>query len=36
MNHPDEIAQTIMFLGSDKARYLTGKIVSVDGGYSAQ
>jgi NAD(P)-dependent dehydrogenase (short-subunit alcohol dehydrogenase family) len=33
---PDEIAQTIVFLGSDKARYLTGQIVSVDGGFSAQ
>jgi NAD(P)-dependent dehydrogenase (short-subunit alcohol dehydrogenase family) len=33
---PDEIAQTIVFLGSDKARYLTGEIISVDGGYSAQ
>ncbi|HEY4353604.1 MAG TPA: glucose 1-dehydrogenase [Paraburkholderia sp.] len=33
---PDEIAQTIVFLGSDRARYLTGQIVSVDGGFSAQ
>lgn len=32
----EEIAQTIVFLGSDKAKYLTGQIVSVDGGYSAQ
>ena len=32
----EEIAQTILFLASDKARYLTGQIVSVDGGYSAQ
>ena len=32
----DEIAQTIVFLSSDKARYLTGQIVAVDGGYSAQ
>ena len=31
----DEIAQTIVFLASDKAAYLTGQIVSVDGGYSA-
>ena len=32
----EEIAQTIVFLASDKARYLTGQIVAVDGGYSAQ
>lgn len=32
----DEIAQTIVFLASDKARYLAGQIVAVDGGYSAQ
>lgn len=32
----DEIAQTIVFLAGDKARYLTGQIVAVDGGYSAQ
>jgi NAD(P)-dependent dehydrogenase (short-subunit alcohol dehydrogenase family) len=33
---PDEIAQTILFLASDKARFLTGQIVAVDGGYTAQ
>jgi NAD(P)-dependent dehydrogenase (short-subunit alcohol dehydrogenase family) len=32
----DEIAQTILFLAADKARYLTGQIVYVDGGYTAQ
>lgn len=32
----DEIVQTILFLGSDKARYLTGQSVGVDGGYTAQ
>lgn len=31
----DEIAQTIVFLGSDKARYLTGQSVAVDGGFTA-
>ncbi|MDX2219184.1 MAG: glucose 1-dehydrogenase [Burkholderiales bacterium] len=32
----DEIAETIAFLGSDRARYLTGQSISVDGGYTAQ
>ena len=33
---PDEIAQTIVFLASDKAKYLTGQNIAVDGGYIAQ
>jgi NAD(P)-dependent dehydrogenase (short-subunit alcohol dehydrogenase family) len=33
---PDEIAQTIVFLASDKARYLTGQSLAVDGGFVAQ
>ena len=32
----DEIAQTIVFLASDKARYLTGQSLAVDGGYTTQ
>ena len=32
----DEVAQTIVFLASDKARYLTGQSVAVDGGMTAQ
>jgi NAD(P)-dependent dehydrogenase (short-subunit alcohol dehydrogenase family) len=32
---PDEIAETIIFLASDKSPFLTGQIVSVDGGKSA-
>lgn len=32
----DEIAQTVVFLASDAARYLTGQSVTVDGGYTAQ
>jgi len=33
---PDEIAQTIVFIASDKARFLTGQCVAVDGGFTAQ
>lgn len=33
---PEEIAHTIVFLASDKARYLTGQCIAVDGGYTAQ
>ena len=33
---PDEIAQTIVFLASNKARFLTGQCVAVDGGFTAQ
>ncbi len=33
---PEEIAQTIVFLAGDEARYLTGQSISVDGGYTAQ
>lgn len=34
--HVDEIAQTIVFLGSDKARFLNGQSITVDGAYTAQ
>jgi NAD(P)-dependent dehydrogenase (short-subunit alcohol dehydrogenase family) len=32
---PEEIAQTIVYVASDKASFLTGQIISVDGGKSA-
>lgn len=32
----EEIAQTIVFLAGDTARYLTGQTIVVDGGYTAQ
>lgn len=32
----EEIAQTILFLASDRARFLTGQNLAVDGGYTAQ
>ncbi len=33
---PEEIAQTIIFLAGNKARFLTGQNLAVDGGYTAQ
>lgn len=33
--HPDEIAQTILFLASDDAAFLTGQCIAVDGGFTA-
>lgn len=33
---PDEIAQAIVFLASDGARFLTGQCLAVDGGFTAQ
>ncbi|MFA6115825.1 MAG: glucose 1-dehydrogenase [Sphingomonas sp.] len=32
---PDEIAQAVVFLGSDKASFITGHVVNVDGGKRA-
>jgi NAD(P)-dependent dehydrogenase (short-subunit alcohol dehydrogenase family) len=36
MGRPEEIAQTIVFLASDKAPFLTGQVIGVDGGKTAQ
>jgi NAD(P)-dependent dehydrogenase (short-subunit alcohol dehydrogenase family) len=32
---PEDIASTIVFLASDKATFLTGQIIGVNGGKSA-
>jgi NAD(P)-dependent dehydrogenase (short-subunit alcohol dehydrogenase family) len=33
---PEDIARTILFMASDDASFMTGSVVAVDGGYTAQ
>jgi NAD(P)-dependent dehydrogenase (short-subunit alcohol dehydrogenase family) len=33
---PEEIAEVVAFLASDKASFLVGSVVMADGGYSVQ
>ena len=33
---PEELAPTVLFLASEGARYITGQVVAIDGGRTAQ
>jgi len=34
MANPEEIAEVVMFLSSEKSKYITGQTINVDGGFS--
>ena len=36
LGEPEEIANTVLFIASDEAPYITGSGILVDGGYTAQ
>jgi NAD(P)-dependent dehydrogenase (short-subunit alcohol dehydrogenase family) len=35
LGKPEHIAETVVFLASDEAAYITGQVLCVDGGYLA-
>ena len=36
LGHPREVAEAILFLASDRASFITGAVLTIDGGYTAQ
>ena len=36
LGQPEEVANLVCFLCSDKAAFITGSLYAVDGGYTAQ
>jgi NAD(P)-dependent dehydrogenase (short-subunit alcohol dehydrogenase family) len=36
MGHPEEVAETVVWLCSNAAYFVTGHALTVDGGYMAQ
>jgi NAD(P)-dependent dehydrogenase (short-subunit alcohol dehydrogenase family) len=35
LGHPDDVAEMVLFLASAKSSYLTGQVISLDGGFFA-
>ena len=35
VGEPDDVANLVVFLASDESRYITGKMIAIDGGMSA-
>jgi NAD(P)-dependent dehydrogenase (short-subunit alcohol dehydrogenase family) len=36
LGHPEEVAEAALFLASERASFITGVVLPVDGGYTAR